>query len=838
MASIYLRPTADNYVNHTLYPEGSANGYTLIDEVTSDGASTYIGVTCGTANFRVTKTSSFKFAGAGVSMPLEEFQITGVSLEWRSSLDTSSIAYTSAYISFAVTSNNIASVSDPVPVSGGLLVTPTRSTTSFNRNNQFTEMFQKYVTANGKFPDVDVVMTTHVTSTKSSQSFYITQLYLKIDYDVPIYKKQPTYTYGYVDGVFTITPITTIEWKPIYGLYEKIGGTWTPITSPVTKMRGRFGQKGHIQVAIAGKAATCTSTGISTGYKCSCHDIIFKEQEVIAAKGHTPETVEASEATCGRDGYSGGQRCSVCDAIISGSIISATGNHTIVDVAATEPTCGAVGYTAGTQCSTCKTYLSGHEIIPRTDVHTPVDVAATEPTCGAEGYTAGTQCSVCNKYLSGHEIIPITGNHTPESAADGVAATDVDMGLTSRTICSVCGSVLTGHPTIPIGGAHTCEPFTVIGTPATCTSTGLTDGQQCVLCGKTLVAQQVIPVVQHTYITNEEGYHICSVCGYVKEFGITPNTFSASKLCSSRDGLSATTANGYAIFGCGYGSSYLGTASGDAYDTSLTKSTVIMPCTGYRDAATSVGSHAIFAGGMGKTLGTEIVSNYARAYNSSLTRQDLSDLNNQVYILAATTVGNYALFGGGCYGNVWRSDVNAYNTSLTKSSQAALSTARCGLAATTIGGYALFGGGINNGTVSNIVDAYNTSLTKGTASALSVARSDLAATSVGNYAIFAGGYSGSNINTTDAYNSSLTKVSIGSLSAARSKLAATTVGNYALFGGGEGTNYVDMYDNNLTKLVTIKLSSTRQLLGATAINDYALFGGGSSSNIVDVFTIK
>ena len=45
----------------------------------------------------------------------------------------------------------------------------------------------------------------------------------------------------------------------------------------------------HVSMALEGKAATCTETGLSEGAKCSLCGEILKEQEIIPALGHTTD---------------------------------------------------------------------------------------------------------------------------------------------------------------------------------------------------------------------------------------------------------------------------------------------------------------------------------------------------------------------------------------------------------------------------------------------------------------------------------------------------------------------------------------------------------------------
>ncbi|MBQ8507235.1 MAG: hypothetical protein IJ466_07400 [Clostridia bacterium] len=265
--------------------------------------------------------------------------------------------------------------------------------------------------------------------------------------------------------------------------------------------------------------------------------------------------------------------------------------------------------------------------------------------------------------------------------------------------------------------------------------------------------------------------------------------------------------------------------SGDVTALSVARSTL---------AATTVGNYAVFGGGW---QGSGQNSAAVDAYNSSLTRSTLTSLISTRANVAATTVGNYAIFAGGGSGSSYDTRVDAYNKSLTRSTPDYLSSGAHSIAATTVGNYALFGGGYRNNSV-NIVDAYNASLTRSTPTRLTVPRYLAAATTVGNYALFAGGYNSSiyghvGYSTVDAYDASLTQSTPTELSAARHALAATTVNNHALFAGGRGEwiqNVVDVYDSSLTKSTTSVLSLAREQFAATTVGDYALFAGGFSSS--------
>jgi len=60
--------------------------------------------------------------------------------------------------------------------------------------------------------------------------------------------------------------------------------------------------KGHTEVAVAGKAATCTETGLTEGKKCAVCGTVTVEQKTIDALGHKLTKVEAKAATYTEDG--------------------------------------------------------------------------------------------------------------------------------------------------------------------------------------------------------------------------------------------------------------------------------------------------------------------------------------------------------------------------------------------------------------------------------------------------------------------------------------------------------------------------------------------------------
>ncbi|HUT36589.1 MAG TPA: PEP-CTERM sorting domain-containing protein [Planctomycetota bacterium] len=267
-------------------------------------------------------------------------------------------------------------------------------------------------------------------------------------------------------------------------------------------------------------------------------------------------------------------------------------------------------------------------------------------------------------------------------------------------------------------------------------------------------------------------------------------------------------------------------------------------------AATSVGTEALFAGGVGTGDGLSGVDIYDGATNTWST----ASLSQGRFGLAATTVGTKALFAGGMLSlvpGVTSNVVDIYEGGAW--STASLSEARYRLAATSVGDKALFAGGTLSTGRSARVDIYDSTLDSWSTASLSAARRSLAATSVGNQALFAGGTGGSGISqVVDIYEGGVW--STATLSEARSNLAATTAGGTALFGGGTVstgiplavTATVDIYDAATRTWRTASLSKARSQLAATSVGDLAFFAGGytvdisgesSSSRVVDIYHV-
>jgi hypothetical protein len=255
---------------------------------------------------------------------------------------------------------------------------------------------------------------------------------------------------------------------------------------------------------------------------------------------------------------------------------------------------------------------------------------------------------------------------------------------------------------------------------------------------------------------------------------------------------------------------------------------------------------AIFAGGMTTSLTT---SGAVDAYNSSLTRTSLSALSTARMLSVGVSFNNNVIISGGATGYTnlvlggALSSSERYNSSGTRTSGPALSTARAYPAGTASfdGSVMVVGAGTNFSAISKSYDFFDTNFTRTQTYTTSFAYEAYggAASSVGNETgndsriIIAGGRNSSDVSVAAllAFNLSLTSQSYlpSGLSTARNRPSSMRIGDYAAIVGGSGTSTVDFFSLNLTRTV-VTLGSTRNLPAATTLGNYGIVGGGHSSS--------
>ena len=195
--------------------------------------------------------------------------------------------------------------------------------------------------------------------------------------------------------------------------------------------RGDFvDAKGHAEVTIPGKEATCTETGLTEGIRCSVCGEVLKEQEVIPLKEHTVVIDEAVEATCTQTGLTEGSHCSVCGQVFKAQEVVPLKEHSYESVVTKEPTCKEVGERTYT-CTVCGDSYT--EEIPTVAHIYGEGVVTKEPTCSEAGELKFT-CAVCGDSYT--ETVRALG-HSYVSH-EGKEPTCTEVGWKAYQTCSRC----------------------------------------------------------------------------------------------------------------------------------------------------------------------------------------------------------------------------------------------------------------------------------------------------------------------------------------------------------------------------------------------------------------
>ena len=212
--------------------------------------------------------------------------------------------------------------------------------------------------------------------------------------------------------------------------------------------------------AIAGKAPTCTETGLTEGQKCVlCGEVVVAQTE-IPANGHTERVIPGTAATCTLPGVTDGTDCSVCGIVLTTPEFIAALGHTEEIIPAVDATCTETGLTEGKKCTVCGEILVAQETVAALG-HTAVVDAAVAPTCTETGLTEGAHCDVCGEILVAQETVAALGHKEVDVAA--VAPTCTETGLTAGKQCTVCGEMTVPQEEIPANG-HDFRTYTVAPT--------------------------------------------------------------------------------------------------------------------------------------------------------------------------------------------------------------------------------------------------------------------------------------------------------------------------------------------------------------------------------------
>ena len=353
--------------------------------------------------------------------------------------------------------------------------------------------------------------------------------------------------------------------------------------------------KGHIPGAPAEEnrvEATCQAAGsYDTVVKCDvCDEELSRNTTVLAQLAHTEVIIPAVEATCTSTGLKAGKKCSVCGTVTLAQEEIPMAEHMPANAAKENevaPTCTEVGgYDMVVRCKDCETELSSkHTEIPA--LGHDYESVVTAPTCTEGGYTTYT-CSRCgDNYVAdeqealGHDW---SGWEVTEEAKCEVAGEE-------KRVCSRCGveetqeipalehdyeSVVTA-PTCTEGGytTYTCSrcgnsyvadqqealghDYESVVTAPTCTEGGYTT-YTCSRCGSSYVADQQ-EALGHDYESvvtaptcTDKGYttHTCERCGdVVVDSYVDPVAHSYTAQVTTKPDCVSTGVETYTCSGCG-----------------------------------------------------------------------------------------------------------------------------------------------------------------------------------------------------------------------------------------------------------------------------------------------
>ena len=282
----------------------------------------------------------------------------------------------------------------------------------------------------------------------------------------------------------------------------------------------------HTEEIVPGVEATCTSTGLTEGKKCSVCGETLVEQEVIGKKDHTPgDPTRENEvaATCKEKGsYDEVIRCTVCEALISREakeIEIDPSNHADYGtkvVNAKAATCKEDGYTGDTVCAGCEALIEAGSVISKETVaHTPGEAMRENEvaaTCKEKGnYDEVIRCTVCEALISREakeiEIDPTNHADYGTKVENAKAATCEEAGYTGDTVCLGCGEVITAGISIdPLG--HSFTNYVSDGN-ASCTE----DGTKTATCDRCDATDTITDEGSATGHIDADGDSICDNCG-------------------------------------------------------------------------------------------------------------------------------------------------------------------------------------------------------------------------------------------------------------------------------------------------------------------------------------
>ena len=614
--SIYLRPSADISVGHTL--SSGTSGYLLIDESTCDGSSTYLGSTAADANTTSTLTSSFKLSGA---IPSEKINVRDAKIV----VAHISNQYTNGAITFVVSLNGESFTSDSVDITGNSMIasTETKETTSFNNDNIFVNAINDYISSNDVFPsDITISFTTSVTGeSKGEANLKISQVYLELTYDICIYKK------------------VNDEWKKSIAAYQKIDGLWTQINNARSILKLGKASLGHHQEYIPAVAATCIDNGYTYGYKCSqCGEFIIP-QEVVPPKGHAYSIFSCGHNIC--------EVCSHIEGVGYGKLVNNGTSSTPLSSGRSQLSATTVGdyalFGGGNNTTNGKIVDVYNKSLTRT---------IASDLSSVKSFGAATTVGDYALFGGGYDRI----NSVPSNNVDVYNSSLTKSVATSLTnsVCSLSATTVGDYALF--GGG--CDRISELNNSTYYNVVNVYD--------KSLTKTSVELSISRSHLASTAVGNY-AFFGGGRDFDNanmdTIDVFDSSLTRTNPDALStasnsycAGSVHNYAIF-------FTSSGSCSVYDTSLTKTTFNPNGSSQTDhPSSSILCHYVIFGGGGNGSGSMVY-----IYDNYLT-QTTDKLDYQVKNLSATTVGDYALFGGGYddVNSIHRNSVQVFTINITQ----------------------------------------------------------------------------------------------------------------------------------------------------------------------------
>lgn len=260
---------------------------------------------------------------------------------------------------------------------------------------------------------------------------------------------------------------------------------------------------GHKEIVLNAVAATCQTTGLTEGKKCSVCNTVLVAQTTVEKTGHTPGKLSAKKATCTTSGLTEGEECTVCHGILKAQETVAATGHNWSDAWTNSSSsghwkscknCGEKKDSASHSlsdgvCTVCG-YGCKHNGGTATCKDQAICATCSKPygdlldhTPGAVATCANDQvCTVCNAVVVeklGHQLTTV----------EAQAATCGEAGWNKYEKCSNCD--YTTFKEIPATGTHTFGEWTVV-TEATANAAG-EQIRTCSVCGET-ESQEISPL--------------------------------------------------------------------------------------------------------------------------------------------------------------------------------------------------------------------------------------------------------------------------------------------------------------------------------------------------------